>query len=874
MVAVSFISAPPATATTGQANLAVSAEDLYGGVTVPAGTWVPLAVTVTNRGRSGFAGDLVVAGPPGGPAPGGGCIANGPTTSTCLGGAYGATSLAVVPGKALQEEVPILLAAGTEKTFYPLVWATGSGRAQAYLLGHSGRLLAKATTSVEVSSGFTPPAVLVVTDAPSATTSLGKLSTPSGAPVQLLYLSPSQLPATSPPLGAFRAIAIDDANTAYLSPAQAQALASYVAFGGTIVVAGGAAWAAGTAGLPASLLGGLAGQPSGELSSSSLPKLGLALGAPPLRAAVDYVRLETLPGGDVALAAGGRPLVVFARRGSGHVVLCAFDPAAPPISTWAGERELLRLVFAPAWQPGYFASALPYGEAGGIFPGEPENLAATAAQRPGERGGGTSLLSPELAARVFGPWLRSAPVLLLPPPAWELGLLLAGYVIVAGPVVFFVLGRLRRPGLVWVAVPALAGAVVAAGALAWRTTPRPVASEVRVVTVVPGNPMAEVASVGTVELPRGGTARISLLGGGSLTGGLGPGEAEVELGGFGTVQGEGLGAARLEISSRPGSVPGWVASEAARVTGALEAETRASASAVAGVVTNRLGTALEDARVVLAYGEATASLGSLLPGGSAHFQLEVEPNATPDPQAFGSPAIEAVLRVASPRAGTGPAASYAARSRGEQLPGLLQQLAESYSAALGGAPVFAALASGNVVAPDASAHLRSGGAPEVVLAALPLSWEPSGGLQALLVGSRGVSGEVPYGLETDALAISKGGFFEYEFFVPQRPEQAAKLPLEVGLGSSLGAWRGLVFSASAFDWATGRWHELAIIARKGQLYAPLPAAAGPAAGRYVSLYLHDGTLELRVTARSGGTEVYGEYPTLLAMSSPRDLGRR
>ena len=116
--------------------------------------------------------------------------------------------------------------------------------------GTGRRPLARASLVLKATTGRPEPAVLAVTDDPSSVVSLASARAPTGSNVQVQYLGPAELPPTAAPLGIFKAVVIDQANTSGLSPAQAEALGSYVEAGGTLVVTGGLGSLATTAGLP------------------------------------------------------------------------------------------------------------------------------------------------------------------------------------------------------------------------------------------------------------------------------------------------------------------------------------------------------------------------------------------------------------------------------------------------------------------------------------------------------------------------------------------------------------------------------------------------------------------------------------------------
>ena len=493
-------------------------------VTVPPGTWVPVTLSVANRGSSDVRGEIVVQAPAaqqGLSTPG--CLSNGPSTFTCLSAEDYSSSLAAGAPPArkttstIRYTVPLDLAAGT-KTQLPLYLLTGPPGAgvSARVEGTTGTVLAQASAPLPVAYGLAQPAILVVTDSPSSVSVLGKLVAPTGAQPQLQYSVPSALPAAAAALGAFRAITIDQADTSDLSPGQAQALEGYVEAGGTLLVAGGLDWQATTAGLPARLL---PGTPTGGVSSWSLPELAALLRTTPVPGHVDLVGLRPSDRATDTLVQGKNSLALEGTYGRGHVVLSAFDPAAAPLSTWAGAQALLTRLFAPAFEPGYYDSPLPYAEAGGVFPVPPSTSpAAVVAGLGGNFDTGAALMSPTTAASVLATYLGQVPSVTRPPAVGFIGLLLLAYIAVVGLVLVAVFCWHRRRAVVWATVPTLAITAALAAILAGvGTGSGPLVNEVRVSEVTPNGHLAQVLSLGMVQLPGGGSRRVDLASPGSET---------------------------------------------------------------------------------------------------------------------------------------------------------------------------------------------------------------------------------------------------------------------------------------------------------------------------------------------------------------------
>ncbi|HXW81251.1 MAG TPA: hypothetical protein VEJ84_17245 [Acidimicrobiales bacterium] len=905
------------------AEVTIALSSLYG-VSVPPGSWVPVAVSVANKGPTDWSGNIVLTSSNGVTAGSGpttsGCFANGPSTFTCLntgdfssglpstptgparpGVSAQAASVGAPGVGATTYRIPLELAATTAKRLVvELLAEPATADVRALVEGPSGTLLARASTQVPLVYGPTEAAVLVVTDDQGAVSALDNLVSPAGSQPELQYTSPADLPTSPSSLGLFRAVAIDGADTTGLSPAQGQTLESYVEAGGTLVVAGGLNWRATTAGLPAGLL---PASPTGQVSSLTLPSLPRILGTQPLAARVDVADVTKTPGAAITLSQGGSPITLQVRHGSGHVVFSAVDPAAPPLSGWPGITALLSWLFAPAYEPGYFASPLPYAEAGGLFPVDPGGLPPVAVAKLGTDGAtGAALMSTAPAEDALAGYLEEAPIVTAPPSATFVGLLFLGYVLLAGPVCFLVLARLGRRQLAWVLVPSLAIAVTSVAVLA---SPRsnPAVQEVDVAQVAPGEHIAQVTALDVVPLPRGGSRRFELStaapvgvgasAGAALTGaGAGPVEGEQALVGTlnpanrnGLVVGPGktLSTMSVTVSGGPRSFGGWAESEQVHLDGALHATVTAYGNVVDGTVTNDLGLTLTDAQVAVASGEATQVLGTVEPDASAGFNLAISPNTIPPPQAFGAPTQlqpSQVLRTspgtpaapgtpatggghrARPGAVTstaGSARTSFSKLRASNLLKALSDLASSTSAQQGGAPVFVALVNGRLLPSNAVPPTTHVAGYEVIVAPLSLTFDagqpgpPSLDIPGELVGSRGVTGENSYALTTGSLTLGTGGSFAYQFVLPS----ARWGQLQLDLGSSSGQTPGHpIVRVTAYNYLTSRWDTLPLRVSSGELQARI---APPA--RYVG---PGNAVEIRIVAEQDGVEVYGAYPTLSA----------
>ncbi len=419
--------------------------------------------------------------------------------------------------------------------------------------------------------------------------------------------------------------------------------------------------------------------------------------------------LDVTGNSTASLSEGAAPLVVQASRGSGQVVLCAFDPAAPPLTTWSGTAALLSRIFAPAYQDTYYAEQF-WSAAGTTSPVvTPRNIAAVPAPNFGASGTGTGgLLSPTAASDALLGYLEQMPVA-SPTPAWVFGLLLLGYVAVAGPLCFWALSRARRRELAWAVVPGLAvvgaavlyvsGAGLGGGAMT---------DEVRVAQLAPGGHLAQVISLGAVYLPRGGAQKLQLTGpfavAPALVGDLGAGAgAQLTVGPGGSSAPVGL-----TVRGPENSLGGWAASGATRLSGTVIASVHESGSKLSGTVTDDLGVKLEDVQVVMASGQATQDLGTIAPGASAPVDFVSSSNSVqPGGPGFAYPLVAGAVGV-----------SGSAEARQVAADQGLYALGALYSGRNGGAPVLVAFASEPLFAPDLATALARPTPKDVVLVSL------------------------------------------------------------------------------------------------------------------------------------------------------------
>lgn len=244
------------------------------------------------------------------------------------------------------------------------------------------------------------------------------LSADASSVPEPIGLAPIDLPERPEPLAGLSAM-IWAADSSGLNEAQRRSLERWVADGGQLVVLGGADWQSRTAGLQELL-------PLADLTAvDEVPQAGLALwagsDAPPVTAATVATGALRDDARALIAAEDGTPLLSMRPLGAGRVVFVGSDLATAEHRGWEAAPRLWARILPGSPLDAFFGGGFPVQE-------EIDNAVGVA--------------------------LNSLPSLEVPPAELLLGVI-AGYILLIGPMSYVVLRRMDRRELAWVTAPLL-----------------------------------------------------------------------------------------------------------------------------------------------------------------------------------------------------------------------------------------------------------------------------------------------------------------------------------------------------------------------------------------------------------------------------------
>jgi len=467
-------------------GLTVSASPRWGRSTP--GTWTPYAVTVSNQGGPGVEGHVALvpvpapASPPAGSEEAPSPSVPEPEDPTVI--ALSRTEFTVAaaarrplsPAEFPTYRTPVALAGGSslKSLTFSVVEAPYGYRAE--LRGPSGKPLASSPPPPPRPDSADPAnTVALLSQTSGAADALRGLEDIFGPERGVLSLisSARDFPKTALLLSGLHVLVVDRFDTASLDAAQIQAIGNFVAFGGSLVLAGGADGRRQAEALPDALV---PMRPTGTVLASMAPLADLVGRTTDVNVAVLTGELRS--GRPVLQAPGGVPLVVRSDYGAGRVVQLAYDPLDEPLAFDSFLRDL-------SWRHGLLQALDRFGAEGGVstVAVPPEQLWSSALGRPRARAWPTASL-----------WL------------------LVGYALLCAPLGYALLRRRRRTELLWVAMVPIALVVGLVAGFSWWSQPSPGGPSVEVHTLGPEGEVlrtsyrgvtAEGGSAGTRQPPAG-----------------------------------------------------------------------------------------------------------------------------------------------------------------------------------------------------------------------------------------------------------------------------------------------------------------------------------------------------------------------------------
>jgi hypothetical protein len=432
--------------------------------------------------------------------------------------------------------------------------------------------------------------------------SYGTSTPPTEALATITHIELGDLPELSVALDSLGAIVVDDVDTGQLTAQQKQALAAWVARGGSLTVVarpGATETAAGLSDLLPVTLDGTPRTLTGVQSLSDLVAVPITSTS---AVVVSNASLRTDPivGARVLAQQDGMPLAAVRDLGMGQVVYLALSPTIAPLKGWDGLVPLFKRLMA-----------------------DHPLRTSLGAMRRNSSGYGYGYGYYGGSGKVFDTYgsIFDWPGLQLPDPML-IGCFLFLYIIVIGPANFIVLRRIRRAELAWVTIPALV-LVFSLGAyiLAYQSKGGDlVAIRSNLVQTVAGTQRANVTQVLGLFSPIRDTYRLEV--------GEDSGITEINAYGYGgdpsTVPVQVSGGSPTTIDNvkiNTWTLRGFMAENTVAAESPLEADLRMGDNIIEGIVRNRTGQPLND--VALIRGAAYQYIGLMAPGQRAEVKLSV-----------------------------------------------------------------------------------------------------------------------------------------------------------------------------------------------------------------------------------------------------------
>jgi hypothetical protein len=410
------------------------------------------------------------------------------------------------------------------------------------------------------------------------------------APV-IIPLDPADLPERVEAWSGLDRLVWQDLDSNRLTPGQLASLRGWVASGGRLVIVGGTAGPDSLSAFPDALL---PYRPSATVTVAAGSLTSLLGTVPAGTADLPALGGEMIEG-RALVTSGDRVVAAERGYGNGAVTLVGFDPSTKWIADGAAGEALWRRV-------------LPIRSSAGLVLGDDSQLVSAVSQLPS----------------------------LALPPIGGLIILLGAYVLLVGPINYFILRRIDRRDWAWFTMPALIG-VFAVGAYGYGSVLRGSDVLVNEVALVRGSPGA---TDGTAQVyigvfsPSRGTYQVHVPGGALLSSPI----SGDFFGGDGTASAldvlQGDPAKVRDLAVGFGSLR-TIRAETAVTVPLIETDLRLIDGRLKGTVKNASAIALQKPTVVL--GGTVAVLKDLAAGGEATVDVLVAPVP------FGQPLSDKVV---------------------------------------------------------------------------------------------------------------------------------------------------------------------------------------------------------------------------------------
>jgi hypothetical protein len=370
------------------------------------GNWVPLQISLSNSGAD-FSGTLSIEDP----VPDSGA-------------------------KASLYQEPINLANGAQKqitTYIPIsLGGQFTGQITVKLLDSNG-FVVHAQTNTLTSLGAKDIFVGILSDQSTGFNPLFSVTLPNqGGSMIVETLNASTMPNATVVLHNFDLIVLDNFTASSLDSRQLMALQTWVNQGGALIEAGGPEWKRTLSALPAGLIpvsvSGTGTLPAGTqlLPVAGPPKTGAGQNSIPVSVnEAVTVSTATISQGvagslqsTTLLAAGKLPLIVQERLGQGVICYVAFDPTLNPVVNWVG--------------------------AGALWKGLVQRTLGDKLLNNNNDSSPTSIIQTTGLGEILQNLLTNA----FPSP-WLLVVLVLGYLVILGPVRFFIIRWRKKRDWNW-----------------------------------------------------------------------------------------------------------------------------------------------------------------------------------------------------------------------------------------------------------------------------------------------------------------------------------------------------------------------------------------------------------------------------------------